>query len=177
MLTHLASVKLSLGLDWNNQSPRMCVAFLPPSVGVVKSKGLTHLGSAKLSLDLDWNNQSPRMCVAFLPPSVGVVKSKGLRKDLLPMQSWPKCLFKAEVLFTQCCISSSEVVVDQSPNQKPSRQDLLNTQRSPQSFITEKPWHLQTVPCHRWHAPPRQSFQTRASYTPCRQTSGTCPKT
>jgi hypothetical protein len=39
-LTHLASVKLSLGLDWNNQSPRMCVAFLPPSVGVVKSKGL-----------------------------------------------------------------------------------------------------------------------------------------
>jgi hypothetical protein len=39
-LTHLASTKLSLDLDWNNQSPRMCVAFLPPSVGVIKSKGL-----------------------------------------------------------------------------------------------------------------------------------------
>jgi hypothetical protein len=41
-LTHLASTKLSLDLDWNNQSPRMCVAFLPPSVGVIKSKGLKY---------------------------------------------------------------------------------------------------------------------------------------
>ena len=79
LLTHLASAKLSLDLDWNNQSPRMCVAFLPPSAGVIKSKGLTHSASTKLSLDLDWNNQSPRMCVAFLPPSVGVIKSKGLK--------------------------------------------------------------------------------------------------
>ena len=40
-LTHFASAKLSLDLDWNDQSPRMCVTFLPPPVKVKKSKGLT----------------------------------------------------------------------------------------------------------------------------------------